>query len=274
MGVVMSLKRMLRLGTRLAVAALTTAVVFAVSMRAYVEYKVHRAMAMLAVASRVQVGDTEATVLPLVKRYRGFKWTPDPLGARENWVDKDEYDYEKNLVSDYVYSFEVSPYRLLEDTHSGVSRITRAIRAPIDNAPLTLRSLIGMRDWGAEVDVAIRGGRVQTVSAMVLAEGRSRWLGHAWKFLNAMPNRELQTRAFVVNSAHLDMQHNDGDLTENIFTPRATSEELRVSRTFNVACLTSLRGCDGLCDFVPRTLDYLKDHPDAAGNIFPEKCSQ
>jgi hypothetical protein len=46
---------------------------------AYVECEAHRAETMLAEASRVQVGDAEASILPLVRRYDGLKWRPEHL---------------------------------------------------------------------------------------------------------------------------------------------------------------------------------------------------
>ena len=101
---------------------------------------------------------------------------------------------------------------------------------------------------------------------------RTRWLGHEWNLTNAMPERRIKAKAFVVDSGALEMANNGGALIQNIFTPRASDEEVQVSRKFNAACLTSLRGCDGFCDFVPRILEYLNRHPDAAGNIIPPKC--
>ncbi len=200
---------------------------------------------------------------------------PDRLGRKEDWIDRDEYEYQKNLVPDYRYALVVSPYGLFpEDVRAGESHIGRAVRAAINNTHAQLRSVLGMRDWGAEVDVAVRGGRVQSVSEMVVVEGRSRWLGHRWELTDAMPKRELQAKDFVIDAALLDMATYNGDMTETYFTPRASDEEMQISRNFNTACLTSLRGCDGLCAFVPRTLDYLKRHPDAGGNIIPPKCSE
>ena len=48
------------------------------SLWAYVGYEVHRARLMFEETSRVRVGDSEASVLPLVRRYGGFKWAPEP----------------------------------------------------------------------------------------------------------------------------------------------------------------------------------------------------
>jgi len=265
--------RLLHFGSRLVVAMLATIVVAIVFVRVYVEYEIHRATSMLAEASRVQIGAPETAVLPLVKQYSGFKWAPDSLGPREDWIDKDEYDYQKELVSDYRYDLEVSPFGLIpSDMRWGQHRITQAIRAAINHTPVHLRAVLGMRDWGTGVGLTIRGSRVQSVSAMVLVEGRPRWLGHEWKLVNAMPQRRMHTKAFIVESGFLEMANNGGSLTQNIFTPRALDEEVQVSRKFNAACLTSLRGCDGFCDFVPLTLEYLEQHPEAAGNFIPPKC--
>jgi hypothetical protein len=264
-------RRFLHFGSRLVVAMLAAIVVAVVSVRVYVQYEIHRASSMLAEASRVRIGDPEAAVLPLVKRYSGFKWAPDFLGPRENWIDKDEYDYQKELVSDRSYSLEVSPFGVIPSDF-GQHRITQAIRAAINHTPEQLRAVLGMRDWGTGVGLTIRGSRVQSVSAMVLVEGRPRWLGHEWKLVNAMPERRMRAKAFIVESAFLEMANNGGSLTQNIFTPQASDEEVQVSRKFNTACLTSLRGCDGFCDFVPHTLEYLAQHPDAAGNFIPPKC--
>jgi hypothetical protein len=265
--------RLLHFGSRLIVSVLATIVVVLVSVRVYVEYEIHCATSILAKASRVQIGDPEAAILPLVKQYSGFKWEPDSLGPRENWTDKDEYDYKKELASDYRYDLEVSPFGLIpSDLSWGQHRITQAIRAAINHTPVHLRAVLGMRDWGTGVGFTIRGARVQSVSAIVLVEGRPRWLGHEWKLVNAMPERRMRAKTFIVESGFLEMANNGGELTQNIFTSRASDEEVQVSRKFNTACFTSLRGCGGFCDFVPHTIEYLVQHPDTAGNFIPPKC--
>lgn len=258
---------------RLVIVVLVIAAALWGSLRAYTAYEAHRAASMLAEASRVGVGDTEASILPLVKLYGGYKWKPEPLPPREQWTDLREYDYQRNLERDYQYDLDVSPFGLLTtDGHGQRSRVTRAIRAAINAIPKHLRAMIGVRDWGATVDLAIRGGRIQAISGEVLVEGRSEWLGHEWRFANAMPHHELQAKALVIDSAILEMENGSGMLIQNIFTPGASEEEVRVSRKFNPACLTSMRGCDGFCDIAPRALDYLKQHPDVGGGIIPPKC--
>ena len=117
-----------------------------------------------------------------------------------------------------------------------------------------------------------QGGRIQSVLATAQVEGRSEWVGHEWRFVSAMPHSEMQGKAFVIDSAILEMENGTGMLIQNIFTPEASEEEVRAARKFNAACLTSMRGCDGFCDIAPRALEYLKQHPDAGGGIIPPKC--
>ena len=143
-------RRVLRFGSRLGLVVLASVFLLGVSLRAYVHYEVHRATALQAEACRVQIGDAEPTVFPLIDRYSGFKWTPDSLGPRENWIDKEEYDYQKSLESDYRYYLAVSPYKLLaNDVRSGQSRADRTVRAVMNNTSVQLRSVLGMRDWNA-----------------------------------------------------------------------------------------------------------------------------
>jgi hypothetical protein len=256
-------------GLRLAFVALLIIAAVWGSLWAYVDYKAHRASFMLAEVSRVHVGDAEASVLPLVQRYGGFKWTPEALSPKEQWLDKDEYDYQQNRLSDYRYEFEVSPFGT---TGRGTSRLTQAMRAVRAAVPAHLRPVLGMRDWGTVVELSVRDGRLQSVSAMTLFAGRSGWLGHSWLLAEGMPDHEMRPRAYVIGAAFLTMEDGGGMMIENVFTPRASEEEAEAARQFNTTCLTSINGCDGLCDVAPRALKYLKQHPDANWNIIPPKC--
>jgi hypothetical protein len=256
-------------GLRLALLALLIIVAVWGSLWSYVEYKAHRASLMLAEASRVHVGDAEASVLPLVQQYGGFKWTPESLSPRERWIDKDEYDYQQNRVSDYRYEIEVSPFGT---TSLRTSRLTHAMRAVRAVVPVHLRPGLGMRDWGTVVELSVRDGRVQSASAMTLFAGRSGWLGHSWLLAEGMPHHEMRPRAYLIGAAFLTMEDGGGTMIENVFTPKASKEEAEAARQFNTRCLTSIKGCKGLCDVAPRALEYLKQHPDAAWNIVPPKC--
>jgi hypothetical protein len=256
-------------GLRLALVALLIIAAVWGSLWAYVEYKAHRARLMLAEISQIHVGDTEASVLPLVQRYGGFKWKPEPLPPKEDWIDKDEYDYQQNRVSDYRYALQISPFGT---SSVRTSRLVQAMRKVRSAVPERLRPMLGMRDWLMDGDLSVRDGRVQYVLAMTLFAGRSAWLGHSWLLAEGMPSHDMRPRAYIIGEAFLTMEHGGGTMIENVFTPEASEHEVGVARQFNTRCLASIKGCDGLCDVAPRAIEHLKQHPDAAWNIFPPKC--
>jgi hypothetical protein len=225
---------------------------------------------MLSEVSSVQIGDTEGSVLALTGRYGGWKWTPEPLSPREQWIDKEEYDYEAGRQSDYRYELGVSPFGT---TVGRVGRVAQALRAAREIVPARLRPLLGLRDWGAVAELSIRNGRVHSVSAMTLFEGHSEWLGHEWALAEGMPRFGMPARAYAIGAAHLTMANGGGEMISNFITPRASREEIDAAHRFDSRCLTSLEGCHGLCDAAPRPLAYLKQHPDAAWNIIPPQCN-
>jgi len=259
---------------RLAILALVLAIATWGSLWIYVYCEAHRAMSMIADAARVQVGDSEASIRPLVKRYGGFLRTAEPLPPREEAQDKREYDYRKNLWCERQYALQVSPFGLLTlDSDTGrPRRITWAMWDAVRAVSVRWRAPIAMRVWGADIDVAIRGGRVQWISAMVLVEGRTEWIGHISTFTRAMPRRVLQGLPFVSSSGSLSMGNGGGTVIETSFTQEASAEQIRVARAFSAGCLTSIRGCDGFCDLVPCAIEYLKRHSEVPPGIDLPVC--
>ncbi len=259
---------------RLAILVLILAIATWGSLWIYVHYEADRAMSMIAEAARVRVGDSEASILPLVKRYGGFQRAAEPLPPREEAQDKREYDYRKNLWRERQYALQVSAFGLLTlDSDTGrPRRITWAMWDAIRAVPVRWRAPMAMRVWGADIDVAIRDGRVQWISAMVLVEGRAEWIGHISTFTRAMPYRSLQGLTFVSSARFLSMGNGGGAAIETSFTPEASTEQIQTARAFNAGCLTSIRGCDGFCDLVPRAIEYLKQHPEVPPGIGLPAC--
>ncbi len=270
MATVKLMSRTRHLFFRLIVAVLALGAISYGALWAYVEYEAHRAESMLAELSRVQIGDTEGSILALTGRYGGFKWTPQPLSPREQWVDKQEYDYEVTRQCDYKYELGVSPFGT---TVGRVGRLAQSLRAVREVISTRLQPLLGLRDWGIVGELSIRSGRVQSISAMTLFEGRSEWLGHEWKLAEGMPRYGMPARAYAIGAAHLTMANSGGEMITNFLTPRASDEEVDAAHKFNSKCLTSIEGCHGLCDATPRPLAYLKQHPDAVWNIIPPQCN-
>ena len=237
------------------------------ALRSYCEYEAHCARLMFTEASRIHIGDTEASVLSLVQRYGGFRRTPEPLSPREQWIDKEEFDYQQNRLTDYDYEITVSPFGI-----TGPGLLAQVKRAVIAAVPTELRPVLGMRDWGTVVELSIRRNRVRAVSATALFAGSSKWLGHSWELAEGMPHYGMPSRAYLIGAAILSMGDGGGEMIENYLTPKASQEEVEAARQFNTRCLTSIKGCDGLCDVAPPALQYLTQHPDADWNIIPPKC--
>jgi len=264
------MSRTCRLFLGLIVAALALGAVCFGSLWVYAEYEAHHAESMLAELSRVRIGDTEGSVLAMTGRYGGLKWIPEPLSAREQWIDKEEYDYEVTRQCDYKYELGVIPFG---GTVGPVGRLAQALRAAREVVPTRLQPLLGLRDWGIVAELSIRSGRVQSVSAMTLFEGRSEWLGHKWELADGMPQYGMPARAYAIGASHLEMPNGGGEMITNFLTPSALDEEVDAAHKFNSKCLTSMEGCHGLCDATPRPLAYLKQHPDAVWNIIPPQCN-
>jgi len=257
------------LGFRVAVAIVLGVAALWCSLRAYVGYERRRAVSLFTEASRVRVGDTEASILPLLGHYGGHKLMTEPLPPKEQWIDKDEYHYQVNRVNDYSYVLGISPFGT---TTGEVTRFNQAMRTVRAGLPSHLRGLVGMRDWGTTVQLSIRNGHVQSISAMALVRGQSKWLGNRWELAEGMPRHDMRPRPYAIGAANLTMEDGGGDMIENVFTPQASEDEVEAARQFNAECFTSIRGCKGLCDVAPRALEYLKQHPDAVWNIIPPKC--
>jgi len=257
------------LGLRLVVVLFLIVVGVCGSMWAYVGYEAHRTRSMLAQVSVVRLGDTEASVLPLVQRYGGYKWKQKPLLPKENWLDKEEYEYQQKRQSDYQYELQISPFATI---FRRTGRFTEALRAVRAAFPARLQPVLGMRDWGTVAELSVRNNRVQCVSIMTLVMGRSGWVGHRWELAEGMPEHDVPQKTFAISSAFLTLTGASDMMMENYFTPESSEEEAKAARQFDTRCLTSITGCKGLCGLAPIAIEYLRQHPAAAWGIIPPNC--
>lgn len=233
---------------------------------AYATYANHRATLMLSDAARIRIGDSESAVQPIVQRYKGVKWTPDPLPRREDWIDKDEYEYQQKLKSDYNYGMGVSAFEAGELTGNISSILDRAG----NSMSPTWRRRLGIRIWSSDLQISIRDRRVCSVSVRTLVEGRDRWLGHQWSLSELMPRSRMKDRPYLIGAAHLTIFAGGlfgGSAVTNFLTPTASDQEQHVARDFNRTCITGFKACDDLEELAPLTFAYLSQHPDAAWNI-------
>lgn len=230
---------------------------------------------MLAEASQLQIGDTEASIFPLVERYREYKWTPPgttrgTLGPKEGWTDPEEYERALRTYPDYVYSIELSPWASPTRPPSSIS--ANLIRMAMNAVPSGLRSPLGLRDWASFLDIRIRDGRVSEVSGLVMVEGRSRWLNHSWSLAKERRNGPLSPRPYMIESENILMRDGRSRGTRNFITPQASEQQAEAARSWNASCLVSLQGCSSACELSPQAFHYWGTHPDPSGATREPAC--
>ena len=234
---------------------------------------------LLGEAARLRIGDSEASVLPLVERYGGFKWAPETradVGPLDRWTSKWAYEHKLRTLSDYAYDIKVGPwgYPTTATIREGRWRWwDRALLSAVNAMPVRVRSLLGLREWLTSVGVQIRGGHVSEVGAGSLVEGRSGgWILHEWGLAEELPDEDMPSRAFEIDRPILSGFEGYSEAIERHLTPKASEEEFRAAQTLNGDCLTSVRGCRGSCDLSGLTVRYLNEHPEVGPHAIPLKC--
>jgi len=237
----------------------------------YTAFEARRAKSLLAEASRVRIGDSEASVLALVQRYGGVKWEPigstrTTLGPREDWLDKSEYERALRTYSDYAYSIEVNPWGFptLAPESDSRRRLDAVLWPALDVVPASIRAPFGLRKWVSDVDIEIRDGRVSKVVGEILVEGRSRWLNHEWSLVGEMPREPMQSRGYLTEPVNIAMSAGRSRGLGNTITPQASEQENEAAHFWNTACLTSLQGCTDRCELSPTAFQYMTNHPDVS----------
>ena len=245
----------------------------------YTAYNASRAKSLLAEASRVRIGDSEASVLALVQRYGGFKWEPSgstrtTMSPRENWVDKSEYEHALRTYPDYAYAIQLDPWGFptIAPESDARRRLNAALWSAMDVVPACIRASFGLRKWESEVDIDIRDGRVSKVLGMVLVEGRSRWLNHEWSLVSEMPREPMQSRAYMTEPVDILMMTDRSRGLRNTLTPQASEQEAEAAHVWDTACLTSLRSCTDRCELSPAAFRYMTTHPDVSRPIWEPTC--
>ena len=226
---------------------------------------------MLADASHVRIGDSESSVLALVRQYQGIKWAPPEstrttMSSREDWVDKSEYERALRTYPDYVYSISVNPWGFPTTApESGPGQtLDRLLRFAMNVVPANVRAPLGLRDWVSGVNISIRDGRVSKVLGDVLVEGRTRWLNHQWSLVSEMRREPMQSQNYATEPINILMRTDRSRGLGNILTPQASEQETEAAHLWNTACLTSLRSCADRCELSPAAFRYMKNHPEVS----------
>ena len=265
------LNRLRRLGLWVGLGALAGLVLLSCGLRVYSVQLAHREVALLAEAAGIRIGASEASVLPMVKRNGGEKEMPEPPLTVSDCIVPAYCEVPKAPDYDYRYEVELSPFQLWPRSGQELKGFRQVLARLVFMTPSALREPLSMRASWIYVLIAIRGGRVESVSGHLFVEGRTRWLGHAWTLSNELPDPNSPQRTYAVDGATVTL-NTGGALTVNHLTPGATPEQFEAAQSFYADCLAGLGPCRCLHDLSPRAFQYLDGHPDAGDVIQLEEC--
>jgi hypothetical protein len=138
--------------------------------------------------------------------------------------------------------------------------------------PSLWRDPVSLRDWFGNVEIGIRGGRVDTVVGSLYVEGRTRWLGNSWQLFADMPNSDMRRKNYAVDGTFLEFPGYGGAGTLHYLTPAATPEQVISAQSVNTRCLTGSIPCRCLWDLSPPAFQYLNRHPEVGSTITTPDC--
>jgi hypothetical protein len=216
-------------------------------------FQIRRASQLLEEVQNVSVGDSENSVGPILERFHGHRW-----------------DVQLGSVEDYNYVFEINPWSfptLSSNEPRGKVHAVDRVLSP------RFRRAIGFRRWMVGSEIAIKQHRVVAVQTSTIVEGTHIWLG-AMRRLSEKPREfERDTAALdssATNSQHLatpgilNMKSGSGTSWSIWTTPSSPKGQREMANQVNFGCLRSLSGCDSLCDLLPETARFFKEHPNLA----------
>jgi hypothetical protein len=240
-------------------------------LRVYTVNLGHKSITLLDEAVRVPIGASEGSILPLVARYGGTKWTLPPPTPTDDCVDKAACEYQNAHRPDYNYGFALSPFDVMSSPNDQ-ARVHRLLSILMIRTPSALRDPISMRDWLVGVEISIRGGRVVAVGGYLYVEGRNRWLGNTWDLSDELPDLDMRPKAYAISGIFLTFPGNGGGGTVHYLTPAATPEQFKSAQSFNTRCITGLVPCRCLSDLTPLAFQYLSRHPEVGSSIETDDC--
>jgi hypothetical protein len=269
--------RVCHLVPRLAIFGFALILLLYCGLRVYTGYMAHRAFTLLDEVSRIQVGSTEDSVLPLVASYGGLKRFPLPPTPTDDCADKAYCAYLNARIPDYTYDVEISPFHVFAGLNRDLKGLHRLLALLMFRTSDSWRDPLSLRAWLVNVNIPIKAGRVERVQGGIYVEGRTHWLGrtrwlaNTWNLSADMPP-EWQSKAYAVDGFTLTMTNSGGAGTQNYLTPAATSEQFQAARSFNTRCITSLVPCSCLADLTPHAFEYISRHPEVGSTVITEGC--
>jgi len=249
------MRRRLGVVVRLLAVAVGVLLLCYVTARLLVAYQIHRASQMLTKVQAVNVGDSEDSIRPMLKRFGGYRW-----------------DVQLGALEDFNYVLEINPWRF--PTLSNYKSNGREHPIGIGmNA--RFRRALGFRQWLVVREIAVKKHQVIAVQSDVVVEGKTMWLGTSWR-LSEKP-REFErdpTADYLqwpvppdlrfVSPANLEMATGGGSFWSFWTKPSSPTVQHQVSKRWDFGCLDSFRGCDSLCDLLPEAARFFNERSDFA----------
>jgi hypothetical protein len=232
----------------------------------------HREVALLAEAAGIRIGASEAAVLPMVERYGGEKWMPEPPVALEECPVQEECEYQNARRPDYAYNLELAPLHALPESHPPKDLLGRAISYLMYEVPRAWREPFFLRNSIVDVSIGIRGGQVISVHAGLFVEGRTRWLGDTWNVAREMPRGYLSTGPYRVGGSALTFPGGGGGGMDHLLVPSAAEDQFQAAQSFHAGCISGLNPCRCLRELVPEAFAYLGEHPEVGTVVDGDGC--
>jgi hypothetical protein len=226
--------------------------------RAYLAYEATRAGQMLRELGGVKIGESEASVLLVMKRYGECRWTSA---------------FAKFDKADYECLIEIGPSGIYYIVDPGnTNRFYRMTRAILNSLNPRFRRAIGLRRWNVYGRVGFKDKQAKVVFVMVMVEGSNEWLSGGWSLAQTIPPDEIDrlVTSMGVSWPHdanhylvgwdrliaMEKQNGGGEGAGASITPDATEDERRSAHEFRWQCLTSRSGCRTVCDLYPAAAEY------------------
>lgn len=253
-------------------AVFTLAVLIYCGLRIYTIKLAHRSIDLLEEASQIPIGAEEDSILPLVARYGGSRWTPPSLGRSDDCVDKSACEEEKARTPEYQYGIALAPFDVISSPKKQAGWIRHFLIALMIRIPSEWRDPISLRDWMVDVEISIRARRVVAVHSDLFVEGRSRWLGSTWSLSADEPTLHRRSAPYAIDGTFLTFPGHGGAGTVQYLSPAATAEQFKAAQSFNHRCITGLLPCHCLADLTPVVFEYMSRHPEAGSSVQTDGC--
>lgn len=234
--------------TLVAVSTLCAVLYGAARITQALEYR--RAAIFLEELKSIQLGQSEASVMPFIQQYEGVR-AEESLGFKGD-----------------SYILRIDPWHLMHAL-PGPDWAEHAYGWAFSEFGNWRRTL-KLRSWTVNGQVAFADGKVKMVSGGLVLEGENEWLMADWHYepeipaylLAKSPNKSLpgEEPRYEAHWTHLHFGDETGEGIISSVTPLSTAGQLNAAHNINLQCLMSGRGCHSLCDLMPDATRYRREH--------------